>query len=452
MNPFIFALLVLGWAGLSGALIVWIFGSKLENVWFYGRSASLVYGMLLVSFAIVFPFLAGCSAGQCSTSAEFDNVWLRLQELSPGLTSTLQVFIAAVASCGGTLALLDFDSIRKPDKEELKAPILKAPRRAESAPSSAKTDQPRRKSEFERWTNLDGSSLIVPKGHSKEGSFGEVRPVMQRNYGPKKNQVRYGAIKFLKPRKRTAQEYNDFREEMNKLSGFNHPNIAQLLDWPKGREMWMVMEMVGSENLSDYCGKVDGGKTLRFATDIFTALQLLHSKKVVHFDLKPHNIGVRDDKNSLALLDFGLSFTPGREHPGYLPTPLYRAPELFKNFSLANIYASDIYSAAISIMHLVSGELPWECTRNTKNLDFVTLQEEITRRGPTWKGLNNKGLIAFLKPLLHFDPKMRPTASEVLEHLERFRFNAWPKDSKYAKVALEYDAIRELRFREKPRT
>ena len=297
--------------------------------------------------------------------------------------------------------------------------------------------------EFERWQHLDGSSLVHRSNKFKEGSFGAVIPVKQLNYGPKRNITRYGAIKILKGTKVTEVEYAAFREEANKLADIHHPNVATLLDWPKKkREKWFVMEMVGSRNLGDLCGNVSGQELLGYAKDIFSGLVEVHSKKMVHFDLKPHNIGVRDDGNSCALLDFGLSFTPRKEQPKYLTTPEYAAPELFGNFNLNQASATDVYSAAITIMHLDSGNLPWKNSRSNMN----ALVTEVTTVGPRWTGINNPGLRNFLKPLIHFDPLKRPTAGEVLRHLQSKGFNSWPKGSKYAQIAAELDAIREAKF------
>jgi serine/threonine protein kinase len=279
-----------------------------------------------------------------------------------------------------------------------------------------------------------------------EGGFGAVMPVIQLDYGPAKDKPRKGALKVLKNRNVTRSEFEAFQSEMVRLSGLRHQNIAMLYDWPKeNKELWFVMELVGESNLHDLCAreKLVPKVVLKYTLDLFYALRYLHEvEKLVHFDIKPLNIGVRDDRSAIALLDFGLSFEPRREEPKHPPTIEYCPPELFKPIDQNYEYAAaDVYSAAISIIQMVTGKIPWDATRAVSN----ELIAEICNRGPSWAGINNNGLIHFLKPLLHFDPKRRPTAAEVVEHLEKNNFAPWT-DAKYRKVAESYDDMRKRAF------
>jgi len=114
LNSILFTLLVVAWALSSGSLIVWLYGSKIREFWYYTTTTSTIFGALLVAFCISIPYLLGCSNGECTDLGDLDAAWGKLYEISPGLTTTIQVFIAAFATCGGTIALLDF----VPSKEE----------------------------------------------------------------------------------------------------------------------------------------------------------------------------------------------------------------------------------------------------------------------------------------------------------------------------------------------
>jgi hypothetical protein len=119
-----FVLAVVAWALCSGFLIARFFlAGSASDSFDYPRVALVIFGALLVGFAISLPFLMGCNYTGCTTQGDLENVWARLYELSPGLTTTLQVFIGATATCGGTIALLAFVTSNK--KEPTVSSILR---------------------------------------------------------------------------------------------------------------------------------------------------------------------------------------------------------------------------------------------------------------------------------------------------------------------------------------
>eukprot|EP01060_Flectonema_neradi_P001126 TRINITY_DN10675_c0_g2_i1.p1 TRINITY_DN10675_c0_g2~~TRINITY_DN10675_c0_g2_i1.p1 ORF type:complete len:621 (+),score=99.31 TRINITY_DN10675_c0_g2_i1:100-1962(+) len=83
----------------------------------------------------------------------------------------------------------------------------------------------------------------------------------------------------------------------------------------------------------------------------------MHSAKIVHRDIKPHNILVNLKDTTLRICDFGLSRTsqPSRHISHYVVTRYYRAPEIV--FGLTSVDPSiDIWSAACVSAELLIGE------------------------------------------------------------------------------------------------
>ena len=69
------------------------------------------------------------------------------------------------------------------------------------------------------------------------------------------------------------------------------------------------MEYIDGGSLDDYInerGRLDAYETIKIAKQIGEALSFMHSKQMLHLDLKPGNVMIRDNGQPV-LIDFGLS-------------------------------------------------------------------------------------------------------------------------------------------------
>lgn len=125
-----------------------------------------------------------------------------------------------------------------------------------------------------------------------------------------------------------------FIGEARNLSKLNHEHIIKVIEAFEGNNtIYYSMEFLGGGSLDDYIqqkGYLSEKETLRLLPQIASALSFMHARHMLHLDLKPSNIMMRDERH-LVLIDFGLSkqfdengepessTTIGGGTPGYAP-------------------------------------------------------------------------------------------------------------------------------------
>jgi beta-lactam-binding protein with PASTA domain len=144
--------------------------------------------------------------------------------------------------------------------------------------------------------------------------------------------------------------------ELKVATKLEHPNIARPLDW--GREdglYFVVSEFVLGQSLREI---LDGGEKLppqraaRIASDICTALQLVHGNSLVHGGIATNNIFI-SDIGEVKLMDVGMAWiATGRG------TPQFISPEQAQG--LAVDARSDLYSLAVVLYEMLTGKVPFD--------------------------------------------------------------------------------------------
>ena len=113
------------------------------------------------------------------------------------------------------------------------------------------------------------------------------------------------------------------------------------------------MEYVAGGNLTEQRERMTEDEVIIMADHILRALDYLHSKNLVHRDIKPHNILVRSRQPPYFMLcDFGLAnHTPDLQT--FCGTASYLAPEVRRGSSYTS--AVDIWSLGIVVYEYVYG-------------------------------------------------------------------------------------------------
>lgn len=166
------------------------------------------------------------------------------------------------------------------------------------------------------------------------------------------------------------------RKEFDLGCRLDSPHIVQTLNLEQvaGVGWCIVMEYIDGVSLSDFLAtKPDRTLRRRLLLQLLEAVHYLHSRQMIHLDLKPSNILVTHNGHNIKLIDFGLSRVDADErHIGTSGTTGYMAPE--QTAGLPTDCRSDIYA--------LGKLLPLLCPRY-KRIARRCTQENPNRRFPS---------------------------------------------------------------------
>ncbi len=161
------------------------------------------------------------------------------------------------------------------------------------------------------------------------------------------------AIKQLSSQDKDRQ--NAIVHEMQMVSRFNHPNIVTYHHhFSENGLLFLVMEYCsgGSVREAIHSKKVRTTDALSWIQSLAEALDFVHSKKIIHHDIKPDNI-LFAENGTVKLSDFGIANTGGG-------TKAYMSPEaLVYDEDGVGDPRVDIYALGVTLMELLTGQNPF---------------------------------------------------------------------------------------------
>jgi Tol biopolymer transport system component len=202
--------------------------------------------------------------------------------------------------------------------------------------------------------------------HLGSGGMGDVYLAIDTRLG------RQVALKFL-PSELTAEEeiLHRFQEEARTASALNHPNILTIYDIGEiGGDHFIASEYIDGVTLRTALnrGAIDVGRAVDIATQVASALAQAHTAGVIHRDLKPGNIMIRQD-GYVKVIDFGLaklvelpvrgSSRSSWTQPGsVLGTVHYMSPEQARGEEVDR--RSDLWSLGVILYEMLAHKRPFE--------------------------------------------------------------------------------------------
>ena len=206
---------------------------------------------------------------------------------------------------------------------------------------------------LDRCPEISVDELKVEKEPFAEGGFGKVYAAKWRDQDV--------VIKVVVSSADIDRQIRELKYEANLAIGLLHPNVVRLfgttwLAQDRKKYFGIVMERAERGSLDKWIGKMDQEKTAKIALGVIDGLSYVHSRQVVHRDIKPQNVLMCGPENDMIpkIADFGVSkvIQTVTMHTA-IGTPLYMAPEV-RNFT-AYGSSADIYSLAMMLFEMFSG-------------------------------------------------------------------------------------------------
>ena len=238
------------------------------------------------------------------------------------------------------------------------------------------------------------------------------------------------AIKKIKMENVDQKSFKLINDEINimqkiKLNKLKCPNIINCFDiFEEFDYIYLVLEYCDNGDLSKIIGKPIREPIVKYYfSQIINALYFLYDNNIIHRDIKPKNILLKNNKKELVLCDFGfarIKSSSMQRVSTICGSPLYMAPELLEEKSYTEIV--DIWAIGMILYEMIYGEHPYnEC----KDLDDL---REFSKKDIIIPPKNNRNkevsddCIDLMKRMLNKEEKDRITLSNLFKH-------PWIKDT-----------------------
>lgn len=299
------------------------------------------------------------------------------------------------------------------------------------------------KHEENQENRLEKSSSIakgnIPKYLTIDPS--DLKPVRKIGTGASANvyEANWLGCKFAVKRFKTSASIPVLQKEIDFLIELQHPHIVRLVGFAVHPPRCMIVmecmnmdlrELINSrlmqkqnmEKKSRSTGPFRPCEALDIITKIAAGMEFLHSRGVMHRDLKALNVLVRNEHTGnidVKIVDFGVSQYIGDSPMKGVGTGFWRAPEILQALKSGaadqptkdNLKAADVYSFAMTCYEVLTGDYPFEGVP-TSNYEPV-----LSGQRPMFPSSVGSDLEELIKKCWHKDPEQRPDFSQICKQL-----------------------------------
>ena len=248
------------------------------------------------------------------------------------------------------------------------------------------------------------------------GSFGNVYRVLD---------VDTNAILAMKEIALSAAEgreldrqIHNLEREIRVMQMLDHPNIVKYLGARReGSFLHIFMEYVPGGTMTSLIrtfGPLKSRQAAQYTRQILDGLNYLHSKSIVHRDLKGDNLFVTTD-GKVKVGDFGTSKELRTLHisNSVAGTPHYMAPEVVTN--QGHGVEADVWSLGCCVIQMLTGKPPYSSFDNQYAIMFQVSKGDIEAQIPKAGNVPAEA-VDFIRQCCRMRPADRPTTAQLLRH------------------------------------
>jgi len=238
---------------------------------------------------------------------------------------------------------------------------------------------------------------------------------------------RFIAVKILRPEfTQDATFVENFKRESQAAAGLTHPNIVGVYDVGReGNINYIVMELIEGRTLNEIIAEeapMDYKRVIDITKQVASALRVAHKNKIIHRDVKPHNIMITND-GVVKLADFGIAravndatLSTGSKIIGSVH---YFSPEQARGNYVDE--RSDIYSLGIVMYEMLTGKVPFDGD-NPVTVALKHINEEITPPSELVDGIPPALERCVMKATNKYQTNRYSSADELIEELDNISF------------------------------